>query len=157
MVETNPRNEWYYVVDDEDGRHRAGPVPGETLVAMLSSGSISDATPVWREGMSDWVQAQTMVSDLHAEQWQILHPAREADETEPERPVSGTPRGDAGAAPPGPSEGVVLQETGAHTLRFSRARNAILVYTNDYHAGPLTLRKRDLLRLLLAMEESSGE
>jgi hypothetical protein len=151
MVDMSSPSEWYYVVDDEAGRHRAGPVSSETLAALLSSGELSEATPVWQEGMSDWVQARTLLGELHAEQWQILQPARDARQAEP--PPGG---GGGDAAADGPADGVVVRNTGCHTIRYSRSRNALLVYTDDYHAGPLVLKRGDLLRLLLAMEEPSG-
>lgn len=46
--------EWYY---GEQGKHE-GPVDFQTLKELARSGAISDTTLVWREGMSDWLQAK---------------------------------------------------------------------------------------------------
>jgi hypothetical protein len=47
-----PAAEWHYA--DEDGTQH-GPVPRAELEALLRSGLISDGTPVWKEGMEEWV------------------------------------------------------------------------------------------------------
>jgi len=52
---------WHYAVDGQ----RMGPVTREQLAGMLAGGQISPHTPVWREGMADWLAA-SQVGELAA-------------------------------------------------------------------------------------------
>jgi len=53
------------IVDDEEGRRQEGPVSGEDLETMLSTGSIWTETLVWNEGMTDWVKIGTVPDFSH--------------------------------------------------------------------------------------------
>lgn len=44
---------WYY----EENGNRKGPVDSKTLKQLADNGTIESTTPVWREGMKDWVKA----------------------------------------------------------------------------------------------------
>jgi hypothetical protein len=44
---------WYYMM----GQQKLGPVPTQTLLAMIRSGSIAGSTLVWRQTMSAWTPA----------------------------------------------------------------------------------------------------
>jgi hypothetical protein len=44
---------WYY----EENGDRQGPVDSKTLKQLAGNGTIKSTTPVWREGMKDWVKA----------------------------------------------------------------------------------------------------
>lgn len=49
-METN----WFYSIDNEE----IGPVSSQVLKQLAKSGSIQPFDLVWKEGMSDWVEAQ---------------------------------------------------------------------------------------------------
>lgn len=42
---------WFYI----DGGEQAGPVTDESLAELRRVGRVTDDTPVWHEGMADWV------------------------------------------------------------------------------------------------------
>lgn len=44
---------WYY----EENGDRKGPVDSKTLKQLADNGTVQSTTPVWREGMKDWVKA----------------------------------------------------------------------------------------------------
>ena len=44
---------WYYM----DGDKQIGPVADQAMGALIKADAISRSTPVWREGMADWVDA----------------------------------------------------------------------------------------------------
>jgi hypothetical protein len=48
--------DWYYSV----GNHRQGPVTEDALRRMARSGTLRPTDLVWREGMADWVEANTV-------------------------------------------------------------------------------------------------
>ncbi len=43
--------EWYYYISAQ----KLGPVPPETIVAMIRTGALNSATQIWREGLTEWV------------------------------------------------------------------------------------------------------
>ena len=145
------QQQWYVIVEGEEGRRQEGPVSGADLEAMLSSGTISTDTLVWHDGMADWVQLGT-VSDP-------VRPPLEETSAEDQDMTTGEPAaiGPSGDAPGdvGPADPVTIREIGNHSIQFSKSRNVLLVVTNDYHAEPLALTKLDLLGFLTAMEASS--
>lgn len=49
-------DQWFYSVSEE----RKGPVSGEGLRKLLETGEIPLASPVWKEGMTDWVSASSI-------------------------------------------------------------------------------------------------
>lgn len=44
--------EWYYM----DGEQQVGPVAQAAMGALIRSGTITRSTPVWRDGMADWIE-----------------------------------------------------------------------------------------------------
>jgi len=144
-------NQWHVIVDGEDGRRQEGPVSTADLEAMLSAGEISTDTLVWRDGMTDWEQIGALPDFSHPAVQDVspgvaeLNPAEPATTDQPEA---------AAAEPEGPSDTVLLKDTGNHTIQYSRSRSVLMIVTNDYHAGPLELTKLDLLGFLTAMESA---
>ena len=53
---------WYYSIDEK----RQGPVTAGDLAALLSQGSVSRETLVWRDGLPDWVPLSTVTAELGA-------------------------------------------------------------------------------------------
>ncbi len=47
--------EWYYILEGEE----QGPISEDDLKHIFDSGALPLTTPVWREGMDDWVAAET--------------------------------------------------------------------------------------------------
>jgi tetratricopeptide (TPR) repeat protein len=47
--------EWYYYISAQ----KLGPVPPETIVAMIRTGALNSATQIWREGLTEWVPLGT--------------------------------------------------------------------------------------------------
>jgi hypothetical protein len=45
--------EWYYI-DSDEKRH--GPVSRETLISLHFNGAINGSTPVWKAGLSEWLE-----------------------------------------------------------------------------------------------------
>lgn len=45
--------QWFYLINQQ----QLGPVPTATMLAMISSGAVTGATLVWRQGMSGWLPA----------------------------------------------------------------------------------------------------
>jgi len=45
--------EWYYM---DDGT-QVGPVNDDAIKSLIGSGVIDASTPVWRDGMQDWMEA----------------------------------------------------------------------------------------------------
>ena len=43
--------EWYYYLSGQ----KLGPVPPETIVAMIRTGALNSATQIWRVGLTEWV------------------------------------------------------------------------------------------------------
>lgn len=54
--------EWHY----REGDQQVGPVADQAMKALITSGAIAPSTPVWREGMEDWAQAETQFAALFA-------------------------------------------------------------------------------------------
>ena len=48
-----PNVDWYYAV----GSERRGPIDLSSLEALVSGGSVSASTLLWRSGMKDWAPA----------------------------------------------------------------------------------------------------
>jgi hypothetical protein len=44
--------EWYYM----EGEKRIGPVAQDALIALIRSGTVNRSTPVWRDGIADWLE-----------------------------------------------------------------------------------------------------
>ena len=44
--------EWYYM----DGEKRIGPVAQDAVIALIRSGTVNRSTPVWRDGIADWLE-----------------------------------------------------------------------------------------------------
>ncbi len=68
--------EWFYA----QGGGPAGPIAFHQLVGMLQSGQIPPETSVWREGMADWVPANSvgqLASAFHAEPQRHRHGTEE--------------------------------------------------------------------------------
>ncbi len=55
--------EWYYAGKDDE---QIGPVSEEQVKELIKKGDITAATPVWNEGMEDWLptKATPLASDL---------------------------------------------------------------------------------------------
>lgn len=141
-------NLWYLIVDSAEGRCQEGPVSGEELQRMLSDGTISTDTLVWREGMTDWVPIGTP-PDFS------LPSLKDSPTPTPDAESSGaedSPLSQEAYEPDRPSDAVTIKETGSHTVQFIKSRNVLLITTNEYHAGPLVLTRLDLLNFLTAME-----
>ena len=45
--------QWYYIVNGQ----KQGPVDRNALLRLIADGQVTYATPLWREGMSDWQPA----------------------------------------------------------------------------------------------------
>ncbi len=48
-------SEWYYV----EGGQAQGPIDAGTLAGFLFSGKVNGETPIWKEGMADWIPLAT--------------------------------------------------------------------------------------------------
>jgi hypothetical protein len=46
--------DWYYIY----GKMQVGPVTDEVIAGLIGSGTVRPSTPVWREGMEDWLTAE---------------------------------------------------------------------------------------------------
>ena len=51
---------WYYSLDGE----QQGPVSAEELLGLKHSGTISDSTQLWREGLTDWQPLASLQHEL---------------------------------------------------------------------------------------------
>ncbi|MDR7194284.1 GYF domain-containing protein [Luteimonas terrae] len=52
---------WFHATPDGG---RSGPMRADDLLRLFQAGRIHDATPVWREGMSDWVPLASVADAL---------------------------------------------------------------------------------------------
>lgn len=148
--------QWYCIMDSDESRRQEGPLSAGNLASMLSAGTLSAETLVWQEGMADWAQIGTLPDFGEPDGMDAAPPAADATplaspaaESEPE------PEPDA-AAPGEQPDTVLVMDAGSHTVEYSLSRNALLIATNDYHAGPLVLSKLDLLGFLTVMETAAG-
>ena len=55
-IDEKPEPQWYYL----DGDQEHGPITPEALQSLFSAGSIPSSSYVFREGMSDWVEADSL-------------------------------------------------------------------------------------------------
>jgi hypothetical protein len=46
--------DWYYIY----GNMQVGPLTDEVIAGLIGSGTVRPSTPVWREGMEDWLTAE---------------------------------------------------------------------------------------------------
>jgi uncharacterized RDD family membrane protein YckC len=56
MKETQMASNWHYA----KGTQQSGPITLEEILSLLASGHLSPSNKVWREGMSDWVEAKSV-------------------------------------------------------------------------------------------------
>lgn len=66
---------WYYM----DGDQQQGPIPHDELTMLITTGSLNAATPVWREGMSDWQELRKTELIWDADSGKCLETVLEAE------------------------------------------------------------------------------
>lgn len=54
-------SDWYYATADGQ---RHGPLPAGELAALARSGAVGRQTPVWREGLAQWIPLATVAAEL---------------------------------------------------------------------------------------------
>ena len=111
---------WHYA----DGERQVGPVDSSALEAAISAGRINRSTPVWREGMTDWLPAGE-IADLAP-----LLPAEPPPlrRTFPD-PVAPPPRLPAASSPPAATAVPAIWSPGAAvawSLPLSAAFGALI-------------------------------
>jgi hypothetical protein len=77
--------DWYYI----NGNMQAGPVTNGGIARLITSGAVRSSTPVWHEGMADWLPAErTELASKFTAQSEPLPPPyrKQLTETEQQEP-----------------------------------------------------------------------
>jgi len=82
---------WFYM----DGGQQQGPVGDDEIISLIRSGTLSRSTPVWREGLENWLEAEKteMAASFTAQETVTPPPYRKTDvQTVHEQPTAVQPR-----------------------------------------------------------------
>lgn len=129
-------------------------------VAEETAPSVADVEPA---ETAESAEAFEVVETVEAaESAEITAPEESTETVEPAAPAepAAPPAVEAAEDPvkPEPQPDVVMiREMPNHTVRYLKARNVLLIATNDYHAEPLALTKLDLIDFLRAMESATQD
>lgn len=126
------------------------------------------AQPVAEETVPTVADVQPAETAEFTEAFEPVAPAEPAEPPETAEPEEATETAEPAAPPaveaaeepvkPEPQPDiVVIREMPNHTIRYLKARNVLLIATNDYHAEPLALTKLDLIDFLRAMESATQD
>ena len=105
---------WFYVNAD---RQRQGPVPAETLRALVEAGTLGARSLVWRQGMPQWQPLEQVAGELGVALAPPMPPASAVSAAAPSATDASAPTGPARASTPSDGQAPLDADAAAGATR----------------------------------------